>query len=107
MPCRGDVVWINLKQKVGLDQIGQRSALVLSPLAYNDRVGLALMCPITHHVVGYPFEVAIPDGLAVSGVILADHVKSLGWQERRAELLCTLPPEVVGEVLGKLGALLA
>lgn len=81
--------------------------MVLSPAAYQEKVGLALMCPITSRVKGYPFEVAIPGGLPVSGVILADQVKSLDWRARRAERLAALPAEVVREVLAKLGVLLS
>jgi mRNA interferase MazF len=79
----------------------------VSPEAYNRRVGLALLCPITSRVKGYPFEVAIPEGTPISGVVLSDQVKSLDWKARRAELLCTLPDEVVTETIGKLSALLA
>ncbi|MFQ5814603.1 MAG: type II toxin-antitoxin system PemK/MazF family toxin [Anaerolineae bacterium] len=53
------------------------------------------------------FEVLIPAGLAVTGVILADQVKSLDWRARNAELICTLPAETVAEVLQKLGTLLS
>ena len=105
-PRRGDVVWISLNPQAGHEQAGRHPALVLSPTAYNSRVGLAILCPITGQIKGYPFEVLIPDGLAAEGVILADQVKSLDWQARRAELVCTLPPETVAEVLGKLSTLL-
>jgi mRNA interferase MazF len=106
VPCRGDVVWISLNPQAGHEQAGRRPALVLSPTAYNSRVSLAILCPITSQIKGYPFEVLIPDGLAAEGVVLADQVKSLDWQARKAELMCTLPPETVAEVLGKLGTLL-
>jgi mRNA interferase MazF len=77
VPERGDAVWIDLDPRVGYEQAGRRPALVLSPAGYNGRVGLALLCPITGQAKGYPFEVPIPDGLSVSGVVLADHVKSV------------------------------
>jgi len=70
-------------------------------------VGLAVLCPITNQVKGYPFEVLIPSGLAVTGAILADQVKSLDWRARKAELICTLPATTMIEVLGKLGTLLS
>jgi mRNA interferase MazF len=79
----------------------------VSPEAYNRKVGLALLCPITNQTKGYPFEVAIPEGAPVSGVVLSDQVKSLDWRARRAEPLCELPGTVVAETIGKLSALLA
>lgn len=105
-PDRGEVVWINLDPRTGHQQRGRRPAIVLSPVSYNRKVGLAIMCPITSAVKGYPFEVAIPEGLAVSGVVLADQVKSLDWRARRAEVKKKLPSEVTEEVLAKLNALL-
>ncbi len=100
------MVWINLDPRAGHEQRGRRPAIVLSPASYNRRVGLAIMCPITGVVKGYPFEVAISEGLGVSGVVLADQVKSLDWRARRAEIKEKLPSEVTEEVLAKLNALL-
>ena len=105
-PDRGDIVWISMSPRLGHEQAGRRPALVLSPGAYNQRVGLAILCPITTQVKGYPFEVPIPDGLAVQGVVLADQAKSLDWRAREAELICRLPASSTTDVLQKLGALL-
>ena len=106
VPRRGDVVWITLNPQTGHEQAGRRPAVVLSPAAYNGKVGLAILCPITNQIKGYPFEVLLPPGMAVSGAILADQVKSLDWRARNAEWICTLPGETVNEVLQKLGTLL-
>ncbi|NPV07472.1 MAG: endoribonuclease MazF [Anaerolineae bacterium] len=106
VPGRGDIVWLSFSPQAGHEQAGRRPAVVISPAAYNGRVGLALLCPITNQVKGYPFEVAIPPGLPVTGVILADQVKCLDWRARRAERIGVLPPATVAEVLRKLGALL-
>ncbi len=107
VPDRGDVVWITLNPQAGHEQAGRRPALVISPAAYNGNVGLALLCPITNQVKGYPFEVRIPQALAVTGVVLADQVKSLDWRARKVELIGTLPEATVAEVLRKLGTLLS
>ncbi len=106
VPDRGDVVWLTFNPQAGHEQAGRRPAVVLSPAAYNARVGLALFCPITTRVKGYPFEVALPEGFPVGGVILADQVRSLDWLARRAEVVARLADEVVEEVLQKLETLL-
>ncbi len=106
-PDRGDVVWITLAPQTGHEQTGRRPAVVLSPAAYNAKIGLALMCPITSRIKGYPFEVILPAALPVTGAVLSDQVKSLDWRARRAERICALPLLAVSEILQKLGALLA
>jgi mRNA interferase MazF len=106
VPERGDVVWITLNPQAGHEQAERRPAVVLSPRSYNGKVGLAILCPITSQVKGYPFEVQIPSGLEVRGAILADQVKSLDWRAREAELTCTLPAEAIAEVLQKIRVLL-
>lgn len=106
IPNRGDIVWITLNPQAGHEQAGRRPALVLSPAAYNGKVGLAILCPITNQIKGYPFEVLIPAGLAVSGAILSDQVKSLDWKARQAELACTLPKRTMDEALQKLSTLI-
>jgi mRNA interferase MazF len=104
-PKRGDIVWLSFTPRAGHEQAGHRPALVLSPESYNRKVGLALFCPITSQVKGYPFEVRVPQGCEVSGVVLADQVKSLDWKARRATFCCVLPAEAVHDVLNKLGTL--
>jgi mRNA interferase MazF len=106
VPERGEAVWITLDPQAGHEQAGRRPALVLSPESYNGRVGLALFCPITGQVKGYPFEVPLPNGLAVSGVVLADQVKSLDWNARKAARICAVPDEVIVKVMERFNALL-
>jgi mRNA interferase MazF len=106
VPERGDAIWITLNPQAGHEQSGRRPALVVSPAAYNDKVGLVLLCPITSQVKGYPFEVLIPPRLKVSGAVLSDQVKSLDWRARRAELICRIPESTISEVLQKVGVLL-
>ena len=106
VPERGDAVWLSFHPQAGHEQAGRRPAVVLSPAAYNGKVGLALLCPVTNQVKGYPFEVVIPDGQAVTGAILSDQVKSLDWRARDAEYIASLPVDAVAEVLAKMGTLL-
>jgi mRNA interferase MazF len=106
VPDSGDIVWITFNPQAGHEQAGHRPALVLSPKAYNGKVGLALLCPITSQVKGYPFEVLIPDGLEVKGAILSDQVKSLDWKARKPGFSCKLPLEQFNEVVQKLSALI-
>ena len=106
VPARGEIVWLRFTPHSGREQAGHRPALVLSPVTYNEKTGLALFCPITSVVKGYPFEVALPSTGPITGVVLADQVKSLDWRARRAQFACQTTAHVVSEVLGKVNALL-
>ena len=106
VPDRGDAVWITLDPQAGHEQAGRRPALVLSPSSSNGRVGLALFCPITNQAKGYPFEVPLPAGLSITGVVGADQVKSLDWRVRKASRIDVIPEEVVVQVLQRLKTLL-
>lgn len=105
LPQRGDLVWLSFDPHAGHEQAGRRPALVLSPGAYHARSGLALVAPVTSRAKGYPFEVTLPQGLPVQGVVLADHLRNVDWQARQAEFIA-VAKDVVEEVLGKVGALL-
>ena len=102
IPQRGDIVWINFTPQAGHEQTGKRPALAISPLIYNKKVGLAIFCPITSQIKGYPFEIIIPEGNKIRGVVLADQVKSLDYNSRKVQFISKLPPAAVEEVLSKL-----
>ena len=106
VPDAGDFVWLTFDPQAGREQAGRRPALVLSPKAYNARSGLALACPITNRAKGYPFEEAVSAGRGATGVILADHLKSIDWKARHAERLGHCTNEVMEEVRAKLAPLL-
>jgi mRNA interferase MazF len=105
-PDRGDLIWINFTPQAGREQAGSRPALVLSPKEYNRKTGLAVLCPITSHAKGYPFEVQLPSPAAVHGVVLSDHLKNLDWKERKAVFKGKAPASVLQDVTDKISALL-
>jgi len=106
VPNRGDVVWLTFTPQAGHEQAGRRPAVVVSPRAYNQRVLLALVCPVTSQAKGYPFEVVLPAGVKLSGVVLADQIKSLDWRARKAEFVARLPTRTLHEVTQKLWTLI-
>lgn len=106
IPSKGDVVWLDFSPQVGHEQSGERPALCISPKEYNGKTGLAIFCPITSQSKGYPFEVLLPDNIAMHGVVLSDHIKSCDWRIRNAKYICSIPDRILTEVLGKLRTLL-
>ena len=107
VPARGQAIWLTFDPQAGHEQSGRRPAIVLSPREYNRRTGLAILCPVTSQVKGYPFEVVLPEDAGINGAVLADQVRNLDWQARKAKLICDLDPATVDEILGKLETLLS
>jgi mRNA interferase MazF len=107
VPARGDVVWLEFDPHAGHEQAGRRPALVISHTEYNKKVGLAVMCPVTNQSKGYPFEVPLPAGLKVTGVVLSDQVKSLDWRARRASRIASVPAATLEQVVARVVALVA
>lgn len=100
IPSRGDIVWLDFSPQQGHEQSGRRPALVLSPKSYNQKIKLGLFCPITSQIKGYPFEVKLNSN-NIDGVILADQIRSLDWEVRKADYICTVDNEILNEVFEK------
>ncbi len=106
VPDAGDLVWLTFDPQAGHEQRGRRPALILSPRAYNAKAQLAIACPVTSHAKGYPFEVPLPGGGTIAGVVLADHVKNVDWQARHAVFEAKADRAVVTDVRERLRVLL-
>lgn len=106
VPDAGDLVWLTFDPQAGHEQRGRRPALILSPRVYNSKARLAIACPITSHVKGYPFEVPLGPGGKIAGVVLADHVKNLDWQARRVVFEAKASVDVLTDVRERLRVLL-
>jgi len=106
VPDAGHLIRIDFDPQTGHEQAGWRPAIVLSPASYNRPTGLAIVAPITNQEKGYPFEVVLPAGLKVTGVVLSDAIKNVDWRARNARFLETAPPAVLGAVQQRLGLLL-
>jgi mRNA interferase MazF len=106
IPDRGDIIRIDFDPQAGHEQKGTRPAIVISPKRYNGTIGLAIVCPITNKKKGFPFEILIPKELDVTGVILADHVKSLDWKVRNAEFILKAPQSLIQNTLKRISFLI-
>jgi mRNA interferase MazF len=105
-PDAGDLIWLSFTPQAGREQAGRNLGLVLSSRSCNGKGGLCLVCPVTHHAKGYAFEVNLPDGPPVQGVVLADHLRSADWRERNSDHIATVPADVLDKVRAKLKPLI-
>jgi mRNA interferase MazF len=104
VPDAGDIVWIDFDPQAGHEQAKHRPAVVLSPAAYNGRVGLLLCCPTTTSIKGYPFEVRL--GGSPASVVLADQVRSFDWRARKARKKGTATPTELAQIRAKVRVLI-
>ena len=105
-PDRGDLVWLSFSPQAGSEQAGRRPGIVLSTALYHRRSRLVIVCPITNQRKGYPFEVLLPAGLPVQGVVLVDHIRSIDKIARQLEVVGHVPDNVMDEITAKLAALI-
>ena len=106
LPDRGSLVWLHFSPQAGSEQAGRRPGIVLTKEAYHRRSRLAVVCPITSREKGWPMEVRLPPGLAVSGVVLVDHVRSVDREARGMEIVGAAPGSVLDEIDARLAPLL-
>ena len=104
VPDIGDIIWLDFDPRAGHEQAGRRPAVVLSPAAYNGRIGLAVCCPVTTKIKGYPFEVTLSG--SPPAVVLADQVKSLDWRTRGATRKGSATREEMALIRAKIRALI-
>jgi mRNA interferase MazF len=102
IPARGDFIWLNFDPQSGHEQMGKRPALVVSHTEFNQQRGFILVCPVGNTNRKNPFYVNIPYGGAVTGVLMADQLRSLDYRSRGAELIATCPKDLLLEVLGRI-----
>src|SRR5438270_4686187 len=103
VPDSGHLIWTDFDRTKGREQAGRRPALVLSPAAFTENTGLAIVCPITSRVRPFPTSVVLPSGMPVSGEILTSHIRSIDAQARSIRYAgATVPPQVAQLVRAKL-----
>jgi mRNA interferase MazF len=107
LPDRGSLIWLHFSPQAGSEQAGRRPGIVLTTMAYHRRSRLALVCPITSREKGWPMEVKLPPGLAIGGVVLVDHIRSVDREARKMEVVGIAPPEVLDEIDARLAPLLS
>ncbi len=106
-PERGDLVYLNFNPQLGHEQNGRRPGIILSPKNFNEATGFAIVCPITRQQKGYPFEVVLPEDMAITGVVLTDQVRSLDWRARRTQIEGHAPESIINTCIELIHSFLA
>jgi mRNA interferase MazF len=106
VPDRGDLVWVDLDPQKGHEQAGRRPALVLSPVDYNRKTGLCVLCAATGQAKGYYFEVPNREAPDPHTVILVDQIRCVDWRVRRVRFIQRVVQGVLEEAVAKLEAFL-
>ena len=95
-----------LDPRVGREQSGEWPALVLSDRPFNELTGYIFVAPVTGTQRGWPFEVVVPAGGTVQGVVLADQTKSIDFVARHVRRIARAPDGLVERVLDLVAAIL-
>jgi len=106
VPRKGDYIAVSFDPRSGHEQRGRRPALVVSNDLFNERTGMAVVCPITKTRREFPFHVAVPDGGPVTGFVMVEQVKSIDFRARDAKRIDTAPAAVLDEALALLDAVI-
>jgi mRNA interferase MazF len=102
IPKRGDFIRISFDPQAGHEQMGNRPALVVSHDGFNQKMGFAFVCPISNTQRKNPFYVVIPEGEAVTGVIMTDQMRSLDFRARQASFIGECPDLLLQDVLRRI-----
>ncbi|PSN16213.1 potassium-transporting ATPase subunit C [filamentous cyanobacterium CCT1] len=106
IPNRGDFIWLSFDPQAGHEQMGNRPALVVSQTGFNAKMGFVFVCPISNTQRRNPFYVPVPAGEAVTGVIMADQVRSLDYKARKARFIASCPDLLLQDVLRRIKPIL-
>ena len=99
IPQKGDLVILTFDPQAGHEQQGRRPALIISNDLFNERVGLAIACPITNTDRNFPFHIAV-NNEHLSGFIMSEQVKSIDYTARKVKFVAKVDDEVLNHVLG-------
>ncbi len=106
IPGRGDIVFLDFNPVAGHEQAMKRPALVLSVKAFNQRMKLAMLAPITHRVRGHGFEVLL-EGSRTHGAVLCHQIRMIDYGARRARLIEKCPQPIIDDALARVRTILA
>ncbi|NOX96574.1 MAG: mRNA-degrading endonuclease [Nitrospirae bacterium] len=104
IPSKGDLIALSFNPQSGHEQKGRRPALVVSNTLFNQKTGLAIVCPITHTDRKYPFHIKISGISILNGFVMVDQIKSVDYNSRKAKFIEKAPTELLNEVLAILDA---
>jgi mRNA interferase MazF len=104
IPQQGDFVIVSFDPQSGHEQKGRRPALVVSKSKFNEKTGLAIVCPITSTQRNSPFHVPILNYPFIKGFVMAEQVKSIDYSTRSIKYLGKAPIDVFENTIALLDA---
>ncbi|OGK07872.1 MAG: potassium-transporting ATPase subunit C [Candidatus Riflebacteria bacterium GWC2_50_8] len=107
IPKRGDFIRLSFDPQAGHEQMGNRPALVISHTSFNQKMGFVFVCPVTNTKRENPFYVPIAGDKTVTGVIMADQLRSLDYRARKAVFIGKCSNELLLEVLARIEPIIA
>ena len=104
IPQKGDFVALTFDPQSGHEQKGRRPALVVSNTLFNERTGLAIVCPLTTADRKYPFHVPVTGNPIVTGFVMVEQIKSIDYRARKIKFIGKASDDALDVVLSLLDA---
>jgi mRNA interferase MazF len=99
VPDKGDFITLSFDPQSGHEQKGRRPALVISNFLFNKATGMAIVCPVTNTNRNIPFHLPVPNASSLTGFVMAEQVKSVDYNARKARFVEKAPPHFVEDVV--------
>jgi len=96
---QGDIITINVDPQAGHEQKGRRPALVVSNAQFHKRTNMAMICPITNTLSGFPMHVLLDSDTNTKGEIMCEQVKCLDIRARGAMYKESISQDIMDEVI--------
>ena len=98
-PKQGDIVILDFDPQIGHEQKGRRPGLLISNDQFHKRTNMAMVCPITNTISGFPTHIVLDNRTNTNGEIMCEQVKCLDIVARNASYKETVPSDILDEVI--------
>ncbi|MCL2361597.1 MAG: type II toxin-antitoxin system PemK/MazF family toxin [Defluviitaleaceae bacterium] len=98
-PKQGDIVIIDFDPQTGHEQKGKRPGLIVSNEHFHKRANMAMVCPITNSVSGFPTHILLDERTNTTGEIMCEQAKCLDILARGAVYKEAVPEDILAEAV--------
>ena len=99
VPRQGDIIVLDFDPQMGHEQKGRRPGLVVSNDQFHKRTNMAMVCPITNTISGFPMHIVLDAKMTTTGEIMCEQAKCLDIWARGAIYKESVTKEILDEAI--------